>query len=60
MWFPIEHDLRPTVFADRNPEVAEKFERSTLNPGGHAGARINHDQEETKSNHCRDLYARGN
>jgi hypothetical protein len=43
MWFPIGHDIRPTVFADRNPEVAEKFERSTINPGRH---------EEAKSNHC--------
>ena len=52
MWFPIGHDIRPTVFADRNPEVAEKFKRSTINPGRHAGARINYDHEEAKSNHC--------
>jgi hypothetical protein len=52
MWFPIGHEIRPTLFADRNPEVAEKFERSTINPGRHAGARINYDHEEAKSNQC--------
>jgi hypothetical protein len=46
MCFPIGHDLRPMVFADRNPEVAEKFERSTPTPGGHTGARSNDDHEE--------------
>jgi hypothetical protein len=37
---------RATVFADRNPEAAEKFEWSTINPGRPAGARIDHDYEE--------------
>ena len=34
------------------PQVGEKFEWPTVNPGRHAGARIDHDQGEAKSNHC--------
>jgi len=59
---PGEDDLTRASWSQQqtaNPEVAEKFERPTLNPDRHAGARINHDHEEAKSNHCCDLYPRG-